>query len=205
MNSSRLFADPSAFLVADASVIINLNGSGKAAEFLRALPHRVVVTENALAELENGRKDGHQDAALLHSLIDQGLVSRESVFGAGAGVYEDLVRGPAIQTLDDGEAATISYALVVNGIAVIDERKAWSICTTKYPEVSLVSTVELLLHPEMLLRLGEGVVADAMFSALQVARMRVPREHIDAVRDIVGPDRIALCSSLPKAVRQGGI
>lgn len=201
MNSSRLFVDFNAILVADASTIINLNGSGRAEDILRILPHKMIVTENAVIELERGRQEAHKDAEKLAHLIEAGLVLRETFGPGGLHIYEELVSGPAVESLDDGEAATIAYAFEVNGVALIDDRKAWSLCSRKYPTVSLASTSELLVHSEITARLGEDDQADAIFAALQVARMRVPHELHQTVIRIIGQDRATLCHSLPKAAR----
>jgi predicted nucleic acid-binding protein len=47
-------------------------------------------------------------------------------------VVETLVIGHATETLDDGEAATISYALEHKGLALIDDRK----CAERFPSLN---------------------------------------------------------------------
>jgi predicted nucleic acid-binding protein len=128
-------------------------------------------------------------------LIDGGFVG---LGDTGGSVYEALVDGSALRTLDDGEAATIGYACEVGGIAMIDERKARSLCTDKFPELPVVSTVELLLHETVAIALGEKGRIDAVVSALQLARMRVPPDQIGRVVTVIGA---ASCMSLPKAAR----
>jgi predicted nucleic acid-binding protein len=59
------------------------------------------------------------------------------------------VVGPAQTTLDDGEAATIAHAVALNGVALIDERKANRICTERFPELRIASTVDILVHPSV--------------------------------------------------------
>ena len=66
--------DASKPLIADASVIINLNATLCAAEIIGGLPSVLLVTENARIELEAGLRNGHADAEKLRLLIKQGAV-----------------------------------------------------------------------------------------------------------------------------------
>nr|WP_294529798.1 hypothetical protein [uncultured Rhodopila sp.] len=47
-------------VVADTSVFINLNPSGRAADILAALPFRVVITDIAASEVQEDRRSGRQ-------------------------------------------------------------------------------------------------------------------------------------------------
>ncbi len=201
MNSSSFLLSPGAGLVADASVIINLNGTGHAADIIKALPQALFVTDNACVELEAGANRGHQDYARLLELIDAQIVCRVSLGAAGMKVYESLIDGSTLRTLDDGEAATIAYAHEVSGVALIDERKARTLFAESFPNLGIVSTVELLLHDVIAAALGAERQADAIASALIKARMQVPREHVETVRALIGPERAAQCTSLPKVAR----
>ena len=70
MSSSSFLTDPRVRLVADASVVINLNATARAAEIIKAAPNPFVVTENACVELELGARNGHHDHRKLTELID---------------------------------------------------------------------------------------------------------------------------------------
>lgn len=109
MSSSSFLTDPRVKLVADASVIINLNATARTVEIIKAAPNPFVVTENACAELEIGARNGHDDYRKLTELIDAGLIQRVRLGAADAPIYESLIDGSAARTLDDGEAATIAY------------------------------------------------------------------------------------------------
>jgi len=201
MSSSRFCADPEAIVVADASAVINLNATGIAAKLLAELPHRIVVTANAIGELEAGRSHGHLDADRLTELIGGGHVSVANVGKIGLPIYESLIAGPAMETLDDGEAATIACAAEHGGIALLDERKANHLCERRFASLEVVSTVELLLHPVHLASIGCDGQAEAIYAALQGARMRVPSEWIDKVVKLIGPERAIQCRSLPRMAR----
>lgn len=149
MSFPRLFADSEAALVTDASAIINLNGSGVAKQILQLVPHPVLVVRQAVNELENGRKRGHGDADRLARLIEHGLVEVRDLGDLGSGIYESLVAGVASQTLDDGEAASIALGIEAKGIVVIDDRKAITICGSRFPSLEVVSTSGLLLYEQV--------------------------------------------------------
>ncbi len=201
MSSSNFLTDPRPVLVADASVVINLNATGCARAIITAFPNRWAVTANALAELVGGMRNGHDDARALQTLIDAGVIDLVGLGDNGGRVYEALIDGSALRTLDDGEAATIGYAHEVGGIALIDERKAMNLCADRFPDMLVVSTVQLLLHEAVVRALGQRGHVDAVLGALQKARMRVPPDRISQVVAVIGEKSAASCLSLPKAAR----
>jgi predicted nucleic acid-binding protein len=203
MKSSDLPASSAQFVVADASVIINLNATGKAKDIISILPHRVAVTSIVLAELSVGAQRGHDDARKLQALVDDGNVDLVELGGLASELYASLVEGAGFDTLDDGEAATIAYAYENGGIAAIDERKARRLCAGRFPGLQIVWTVDLLLHESVALAFGRDSQADAVFDALQKARMQVPREFVGKIINLIGKERAALCRSLPKTLMKG--
>jgi predicted nucleic acid-binding protein len=178
MSSSNFLSNPHASLVADASVVINLNATARAAEIIKAVSIPFLVTENACAELEAGARNGHRDYAQLLELIDAGCMRRVRLGTVGTSVYELLIDGSTLRTLDDGEAATIAHAHETSGMALIDERKARTICASSFPNLVVVCTAELLMHDSIGAALGARQQADALANAIRGARMQVPREHL---------------------------
>lgn len=201
MSSSNFLTDPQTLLVADTSVVINLNATGWARAIITAFPNRLVITTNTLAELVGGERNGHGDARAIQTLIDEGIVDLVSLDERGNAIYETLIDGSALQTLDDGEAATISYASQVRGIALIDEQKALKLCAANFPDMPVICTAELLLHETVIKALGQQAHMDAIMSALQKARMRVLPHLIGRIVAIIGDVNAAACSSLPKTAR----
>ena len=189
-------------VVADTSVIINLNASGCAEAILDALPNRFLVVSEVRLELE---EDQTIQAAmtLQHSthLVASGRVEIAQLGDSGIQHFSDLVTGPAAQTLDDGEAATIAYALEHGAVALIDERKANRICTERFPALVTGSTVDLLAQGNVQAALGHDRLAEAVFHALRHGRMRVLPHHVPWVVDLIGQTRAARCPSLPRSVR----
>ena len=193
--------DPAALLVADASVVINLIATRCSEDILDALPNQVVVVEEVSLELEHGRRQGRNDADALSVLVAARRMRIVRFGTSGERYFNDLVSGPAVQTLDDGEAATIAYALEHSATALIDERKANNVCANRFPKLAIGCTVDLLAHHGIQASLGREELADAVFNALHDGRMRVMPHFAAWAVDLVGPERAAECSSLPKSVR----
>ncbi len=191
-----------ALLIADTSVVINMNATGCAEKLLKALPHRVAVVDVVVDEIKGGLRKGRQDAVRLAQLIDSGLVEVVTLGPQGLIQFESLVIGASSGTLDDGEAATIAYAADVGAHALIEERKARRLAADQYTAVPLGCTVDLLKHASVERALGIGGIADALHNALTGARMRVLPHHIAWVVGVIGDERVAGCLCLPEAVRK---
>lgn len=202
MALPTFLTDPAAVVVADTSAVINLNATGCAREIIRAIPNKLVVVDLAVAELNEGRRRGRKDADLLADLVRDRIIEIVELDDAASVHFETLVVGPAALTLDDGEAATIAYAASCQATPVIDERKATRICADRYPGLRVGCTVDILAHAGVERYLGKEMLANAVFNALQVGRMRVLSQHVKWVIDLIGPTKAAACTSLPRAVRQ---
>jgi predicted nucleic acid-binding protein len=196
--------DPVVQVVADASTAINLVATGCAAAILTALPNPAVITKVVMSELEEGRSAGRRDAAVIAELAAASLISIVPLSEAQELHFESLVIGRGADTLDDGEAATIAYAVEGGAAALIDERKAIRICAERYSAIRLGCTVDLFAHAAVQAALGRDGVAEAVFAALQRARMRVLPRHMDWVVGLIGQERAAVCPSLPRGVRNAG-
>ena len=201
MGSLICPTDPAVLVVADASVIISLNATGCATDIIRALPNRLAVVDVVPTELETGRPRGRQDAELLKGLVAAGLVDIVKLCDKAEQYFEGLVLGPATETLDDGEAATIAYAIAHGALALVDERKANRICVERFPALRVGCTVDVFAHPNVQENLGKEVLAVAVFNALIRGRMRVISHHVEWVVGLIGPERAARCVSLPNSVR----
>lgn len=188
-------------LVVDASVVINLNATGCASHLIEAIPNDLIMVNVVQEELNTGISKGRVDAELTSRLVEDGHITIVQLGEVGASLFEQLVSGDAAQTLDDGEAATIALAIEVGAIALIDERKAARICGERFAGLVVASTVDALAHPVVQRALGQESLADAVFSALQQARMNTQPHHLEWVVNLIGRERAAQCKSLPKEVR----
>ena len=191
-------------VVADTSVVINLNATGQADAILRALPNRVVVVEDVVRELEEGRRTGRKDFGALADWIADGLVEAARLGADGMRHFVALVSGHAGRTLDDGEAATIAGAIERDAVALVDDRKAIRICGDRFPDLPTACTVDVLAQRDVQAACGRRGFAEAIFNALYRGRMRVPVHYGQWVVDIIGRERAAECKSLPRRFRSVG-
>ncbi len=189
-------------LVADTSALINLNATGHAEAILRACPNKVIAVDTVIAELELGRQTGRSDADGVAALVGAGLLTVVALDQTGLDQFEHLVLGPAVDTLNDGEAATLAYARQAGVVAIIDERKATRIARQKLTSVNLITTVDLLAHAAVEQVLGRPRLAEAVHRALTQARMRVFEHNVAWTIDLIGEDRAATCISLPRGARK---
>jgi predicted nucleic acid-binding protein len=197
MTLSRFPTSPAGIIVADASVLINLNATGHIEAIIRASVCSFHVTQNAFEELKRGSRSGHADASAVDDLAQAGLLAVVPLADTAEPVYRSLIEGAASETLDDGEAATIAQAHAISGVALIDEKKASRLCNGRFPNLALRSTAELLLDSRISDALG-GLHAEAVLMALTKARMNVHPEHLDAIRLLIGDHNASRCRSLPQ-------
>jgi predicted nucleic acid-binding protein len=197
------FSDLPTDVVADASIVINLSATGRCEAIIDALPNRVLVIDTVEQELEEGRARGRTDAVVLSGLKAAGRVSIVGLDGTALNQFRTLVEGPAAQTLDDGEAATLAYAVENSAVPLIDERKANNICAQRFPALPRGTTVDLLAHSAVMDALGAEEHREAVFNALYHGKMRVLPQHQEWVVGIVGAYRASCCNSLPRYLRTG--
>ena len=201
MGLPNCLLDPSAPLVLDASVVINLNATGDAARILAAIPNSIVILDVVSQELQGGRATGRTDAAMVDDLVKAGSAQLASLSAECEGNFLALVSGAGVTTLDDGEAATIAWAVAHGGIPIIDEKKGLAICQDRFPSLQLGTTTDLLAHERVRAEFSVEELADAIFKALSLARMRVLDRNIPWVVSMIGQERASLCCSLPRSSR----
>lgn len=185
-------------LVVDASVIVNLLGTGMPAQLLRSLGMRVLIAAEAFGEVRRHPILGEPIGPVMAALASDGLIEQVQLGSQGRVYFLELVANDLSGGLDDGEASTIAAALEhsKDAVVVIDEKKAARVLSERWPERRCVSTVTLLSQPCIRSDLSDQAFADAVFSALKHARMRVPADGLDWIVELVGPGRAAQCPSL---------
>ena len=202
MRSPTFLTDPLIPLVADTSTVINLIATGCAPAIIGAVPNRIVVVDVIPGELDTGRPRGRQCMPIACKNLSLQGTSRLSLSARLAGcISETLVAGPGPETLDDGEAATIAYA--------VEERRR---SHHRREKGHAALRCALSRHPTCLnhrcpassadvgLMLGEPAFADAVFAALRDARMAVFPHHIEQVLRLSG---LNPGSSVPPVYRRG--
>lgn len=183
-------------LVLDASVAINLLGTGQPGEILRLLDTQVLMEERAYREVQRNPHDGKAGRVALDELISAGVLHLEQLSAAGFDVFLELIGADPPDDLGDGEAATIAHAMEIGGVAILDERKGRRIARLR--GCDHLCTVDLFRRPALQKTLGDPVLANLIFAALQTANMRVPVEHREWVVKLIGIEQAATCSSLGK-------
>lgn len=201
MTFSSCLSEADHRLVLDASVLINVLATGHSIGVLEALRRPVVVPDVVIREIEDGERPDRRQLQLLDGLI-RGQVIEVATLGDDAlGIFAGLVSGHASESLGDGEAATIALAVMGNASAVIDEKKATKLCATRYPDLRMASTVDLLGHDAVEVAIGRTTLATATLAALTGARMQVRSHQFDWVAALIGPEGVAQCSSLRRLAK----
>lgn len=203
MERQSCLTDRAVPVVADTSVLINLNATMCAEVILDALPNPFLAVSEVILELKSGEQAGRNDAAVVDTWQASGQLQVVQLGDTGTQHFASLVSGPVAQTLDDGEAATIAHALELkpHAIPLIDERKANRICAARFAGLVTGSTVDLLAQDDVRAALGCPRLADAVFNALHDGRLRVLPHHLKWVVGLIGLERARECRSLPGSVR----
>ena len=133
-SPSRLNSDYN-LLVVDASVAINLLGTGRSADLLRILDRKVLIDELALKEVTSDPFTKLPGRDAMEALVRSGLISPAQL---SASAFETLFLGltgaSPPDDLGDGEAATIAQSFDIGAVPVIDERKATRIAQSLRPK-----------------------------------------------------------------------
>jgi hypothetical protein len=171
--------------VFDASVIINILGSGVAERVLRVLPGSRIVVENTSREVVRHPLDRTNPADPVAPLVAAGLLEQVSLTTESLTTFMGLVGAESPDGLGDGESAAIAVAHHLQLAVALDDQKARRIARDRFASIPLVSSVDIFALPEVASDLGNDL-ADAVHSALINARMRVLPEDEAWVRMLLG-------------------
>jgi predicted nucleic acid-binding protein len=188
-------ADEPSPLVLDTSVVINLRASQSGADLLRALPNKICVPAIVASELgrESARASGERQ--FLSDLLDEGQVHLVTLSQEENELYHRLVSGD--DSIDDGEAATISIAHYRECRPVIDEKRGRRHSLSCVPMKPPGWSLDLFLHPLVIERLDHQRRLLALYLALRDGRMRISESHCAHVVNLIGFARALDCKSLP--------
>jgi len=182
-------------VVLDASVVINVLGSGQAEKILGALPGRRVVVEVTSRDITRHPLMPRSADDPLASLIAAGLLERIPLPEGSLIRFLELTGAEPPDDLDDGAAAALAVGETLSLSVALDEAKGRRVARERLPDVRLLSSAEIFAMPEVAVALGAQLV-EAIFSALVTARMRVLPDHEEWVRGLLGDARVAQCPSL---------
>lgn len=194
-SPSRLHEDHRV-LALDASVAINLLGTGDAAAVLRALDRTIIMDEHAIDEVIYDPSTGGCGKQAIEALITAGLLTKTCLNTHAYGRFLELTGAPPPDDLDDGEAATIATAMHAHAVPVIDERKARRIIAARHLSVAVLHTIDLLSSTVIAAAFTRDDLGAVVYGALRNARMRVPDECKAWVLSVVGAERARDCPSI---------
>jgi len=168
-------------LVLDTSVLINLIASNQIEAVAAALARPLLIEECVVIECCRDPRDGSDGRRLIATFADAGVLRVINLNEKETEQFIAFAGAPAPDDLGDGESATLACALE-RGYAVIDERKATRIAARDFPELRLISSLDLLCSSNSFAKLGEDGVAQAVQSAIKIGRMRVPHSWQEWLR-----------------------
>lgn len=188
MNSPSKLDSIETPLFLDASAIINIVATGCAKDILTSMRRPVFMDRTVVREFSRDPRDGSCASTVIKALTSAKCLELTTMSSAQFGIFLELTGASPPDDLGDGEAATLASA-VKNGCAVIDEKKAIRISTRDFPALPIYFTVDLLCAACVEDSIGPERVKDALFNAMQLARMRLPLTWRDWIRDYLGRDR----------------
>ena len=183
-------------LVLDASVILNLLGTGRPQFLLAHFPLRALAPMSVIEEIKREPDvPVNKDAGLI-DLINCGLVTVLNSNSEADDLALALAGGPSPDDLDDGEAYAIAYAVTLGAAIAIDERKGRRIISQQWPDLTCMFTLDVIEKAIASARLTDGDRSAIIFSALRHSRMRVPANRRADIIRLIGKDRARTCTSL---------
>lgn len=174
-------------LFLDASVIINLVGSGHADTIIDALNCPVLIEENVHREFKRHPRDGRDSRTAIDALVSSGRLTLVRMTPTEFDRFLAYTGAPPPNDLGDGEAATLACAFE-RGSAAIDDRKASRIAADTAPHVKIYCSMDLMCAASVVSALTQDKVRQAILDALKYARMHIPQEWRPWIREMIGTD-----------------
>ncbi len=172
-------------LVLDASVIINVLGSGFGERVLSALSTRLIVADVTSREIVRNPLNASDRANPIGVLAAKGVLERRAVDGEALQTFIGLVGAPPPDDLGDGESGAIALAKHLDLAVALDDGKARRICRNRFPNVEIIASAEIFAQADVAAALGSSL-GDAVHGAMLRARMRVLPEHREWVASVLG-------------------
>lgn len=184
---------PSGTLVLDASVVINLLGTGQPLEVLAGLRQRCLIEQKTLHEVKRHPIPGFKLEERMDRLFHDGLLEVVRMTDAEYEVFIELVHAPLGVRLGDGESAAIAIASRGAGI-VLDEKRARRRVAEMLPALATVSSLRLVLTSAHRQNWTEREAAELVALARLHSRMGVPREDAPLLAQLMNSSHPAVAS-----------
>lgn len=175
---------PQGKLVLDASVVINLLGSGESVDLLRGLGHPCLIEQKTLEEVRRHPIPGHDLAQVLARLQGEGILQEIRMTESEYDTFIRLVHAPLGVRLDDGESAAI--AIVARGAGIVlDEKRARKRVAEDWPSVAVVSSLRLMMSSAHRQAWPKERLRRAVEVARAHSRMGVPKDDAELLSRVL--------------------
>lgn len=168
---------PTGATIIDASVLINLLGCGQCLGILEGLGEKCLMEERTLKEVCKHPIPGCDYVPALRALLSSGTLEEIRMTDDEYETYLTFVSGPIGARLDDGESAALAIAGRGSSI-VLDERKARRRAAGDARDLTVISTLRLMLTSGHRQAWTVQKVRDLVSAARLNSRMGVPKEDI---------------------------
>lgn len=164
---------PTGPLVLDASVIINLLGSGSPAIILAATGVDCIVVEQTLAEITRHPIPGLCHKEILSALGHDGHIQPHRMSSEEYALYLSMIQGPSSESLGDGESAAIAVAVSTKRQVILDDGKARRIHRARFPSAPVASSLQLFVAAGARNNWPVERIRDMVARAMTNARMNI--------------------------------
>lgn len=178
---------PDGPLVFDASVLFNLLGTDEAEEILICLGVPCLVEKRTRNEVRRHPRRDVNIADPLQPYITAGLLQVCEMSDTAYDAYLSLVQGQSEASLGDGESAAIALAVDTQSSVLLDDRKARSIHSNRFPRTPMASSLALLVHAARCGRWPASRLQSVVTRARAHARMSIVAAERALLQQICGP------------------
>ena len=175
---------PQGTLALDASVVINLLGSGEAVALFCGIGHRCLIEQKTLQELLKHPVPGQELPPVIGELRGRGVLEEVRMTDLEYDLFIGLVHSPLGTRLDDGESAALAIAKRCACIA-LDEKRARRIASQEMPSLTVVSSLKVILTSAYRLKWPHERVQRCVEMSCRHARMGVPKEERELLAQVL--------------------
>lgn len=168
---ARLAANP---LVLDTSVWINILATEESQEIMRILSPNHLAPIQVIGEIKRNPVTQQSYSETNHPLLNSPNVKVVELTGEELDLFLDLVGATSSDRIGDGEAAAIALAVHRQALLGLDDKKARRIARSRFGDLNLAFSAELLTSAQVVSGLGQERSSTAFEKAKKFGRMHVP-------------------------------